>query len=115
MCICNQYIFIRNSVFCLIVYSIVLACMCCAEEICETKGWYYCNNSRCISSYSVCNGEDDCGDSSDELRGGADCGRNYYVVPCYAIVVNVHCLVTDLDQKIIVKYIFIIYMIEVTV
>ena len=41
----------------------------CPAEICRGLfGSFHCNNKKCISKSSRCNGVDDCGDDSDELR-----------------------------------------------
>ena len=32
------------------------------------QGTYHCSNGRCVNSGFVCDGQDDCGDSSDEVR-----------------------------------------------
>lgn len=36
-----------------------------ASSCCST-GYFECNNLNCITSSNVCNGNDDCGDNSDE-------------------------------------------------
>ena len=42
---------------------------------CEKYGLFQCDNGRCIYKNWICNGFDNCGDNSDELKThGAFCG-----------------------------------------
>ena len=42
---------------------------------CEKYGWFQCDNGRCIGKNWICNGVDNCGDKSDELKTrGTFCG-----------------------------------------
>ena len=54
--------------FMLKLYMIWCACM---VAICRGIGIFHCNNSRCVSVTSHCNGVNDCGDGSDEELCGA--------------------------------------------
>ncbi|XP_015126731.1 vitellogenin receptor [Diachasma alloeum] len=52
-----------------LVFTCVLLCLCYQEissENCEPPEWFQCKNSRCVSAFFRCNGDNDCGDFSDE-------------------------------------------------
>jgi len=40
------------------------------KEYCSEMMYHQCNNGRCVVLQWVCDGEDDCGDNSDELLCG---------------------------------------------
>ena len=42
-------------------------------EACKTTDEFECYNGACISGFLTCNGQDDCGDNSDEEE---ICGQN---------------------------------------
>ena len=44
--------------------------------LCRGTGNFHCNNSRCISEISFCNGVNDCGDGSDEICAGGNGNDN---------------------------------------
>ncbi|XP_049713934.1 complement component C6 [Elephas maximus indicus] len=57
--------------------------LCKIEEV-DCKNKFRCDSGRCIASKLECNGENDCGDNSDERDCGrtkAVCPRNYYPIP----------------------------------
>ncbi|XP_006889647.1 PREDICTED: complement component C6 [Elephantulus edwardii] len=57
--------------------------LCKIEEI-DCKNKFRCDSGRCIASKLECNGENDCGDNSDERSCGRTksiCPRNYYPIP----------------------------------
>ncbi|XP_076973183.1 complement component C6 [Tamandua tetradactyla] len=57
--------------------------LCKVEEV-DCKDKFRCDSGRCIASKLECNGENDCGDNSDERDCGrtkAVCERKYYPIP----------------------------------
>ncbi|XP_006875462.1 PREDICTED: complement component C6 [Chrysochloris asiatica] len=56
----------------------------CKIEAVDCKNKFRCDSGRCIDNKLECNGENDCGDNSDERDCGrtkAICLRNYYPIP----------------------------------
>ena len=44
---------------------------------------FTCFNRRCVSTSSLCDGVDDCGDQSDEQYAHARCGGEFHILPFY--------------------------------
>lgn len=52
---------------------------CCLDAKACPSGEFMCANRKCLAAIYVCNGDDDCGDGSDELKCGSPltCGPNH--------------------------------------
>ena len=54
---------------------------------------FRCNNGFCTSSDNVCNGYNDCGDNSDEVKCGELCVHTFLCVLCtWLTVFNINSL-----------------------
>ena len=51
---------------------------------CDEKIEFRCRNGRCIAKSFVCDGDNDCGDNSDELN--CDFGQQKYIVIIFILV-----------------------------
>ncbi|XP_071114337.1 low-density lipoprotein receptor-related protein 4-like [Haliotis cracherodii] len=61
----------------LVVYALVILVTCVTTYVkgaCSSSQWS-CNNNRCIATALKCDGNDDCGDNSDEHEGCVDLGN----------------------------------------
>ncbi|XP_011296732.1 vitellogenin receptor [Fopius arisanus] len=52
-----------------LLFTSVLLCLhyqAISSDTCESPDWFRCNNGRCLASFFRCDGDNDCGDFSDE-------------------------------------------------
>ena len=81
--------------------------MVCMVAICRGTDTFHCNNSRCVSVTSHCNGVNDCGDGSDEelcgARGNNIIGIVGVIIAATVIIILLPCcIITTIVVTVIV-------------